>query len=309
MSYNRAVSSPGSQWLEVLGRLHMMVVHLPIGMVLAAGVVEFVGRARSRPGARSAARWCLGLGALAAVVSATTGWIHAEFVPVSRAAGWTLLLHRCTGIATALVATLTWVVSRPAGQAKGESQAYRIGLVTACGLVILTGHWGGTLVHGPGYVFAPFWEGPREAPPAAAADGAHAPGGDRDKDPPEDGESGEPAATSAGVDFDRDVEPILAARCYDCHGARRQKGRLRLDRLGELFEREGQSVIVPGNPDASELIVRVELPADDLDVMPADGDPLPPEDIATLRAWILDGAKHSQPPAAEPSPGAGEEGS
>lgn len=141
MAYNGPVSTFEPRWLEAAGRAHILLVHLPIGMILAAGVVELAGRGRTHPGARSAARWCLGLGAAFAALAAVSGWIHAEHVPISRSLGMTLLLHRCTGIAAALAAGLTWAISRPAGKAAGESNAYRFGLVAACALVVLAGHW------------------------------------------------------------------------------------------------------------------------------------------------------------------------
>jgi len=265
--------------LEFVGRLHMLLVHFPIALVLTGGFVELVGRGRSRPSARSTARWCLGLGALAAVLAAISGWIHADQVPTGRALSWTLLLHRSAGIATALAASMTWLISRPAQRvpakrapedSQGEGRGYRIGLLVSCALVGLTGHLGGTLVHGRGFLFGPLfgWEPSEDKQPAAVDTGEHA----------------------QGAVFTRDVQPIFEAHCYKCHGPRRQKGHLRLDRLNELLQQPEQTVIVPGDPDASEAIQLVSLPAGDLDVMPAEGDPLTAEQIETLRRWIANGA-------------------
>ena len=52
----------------------------------------------------------------------------------------------------------------------------------------------------------------------------------------------------------------------------------------------GAPGLVPGNPAASELFVRMSLPPDDIDIMPPEGELLSPEDIATVRAWIESGA-------------------
>lgn len=291
--YNRAVSNLEPRLLEAAGRLHVLIVHLPIGLILAAGAIELLGRGRKRPGTRSAARWTLGLGALFALLGAATGWIHAEYVAVGRALSGTLLLHRCGGIATALAAGVTWAISRPAGKVEGESPFYRVGLFVSCGLVTLTGHWGGTLVHGPGYLLEPLLqrrelrEGEVVIDMSDRGSADEAP--DRTPEAPARGSTGTGDANAA-VDYERDVRPILAARCYECHGERRQRGKLRLDLLHELLAREGQDVIVRGAPDASELIARVELPADDVDVMPAKGETLTADQIATLRRWIAAGA-------------------
>ena len=63
------------------------------------------------------------------------------------------------------------------------------------------------------------------------------------------------------VDFNREVRPILAKNCFACHGqdeAKRAKG-LRLDRREAAIKplKSGEAAIVPGDPDSSELIVRV----------------------------------------------------
>lgn len=102
-----------------------------------------------------------------------------------------------------------------------------------------------------------------------------------------------PAATAQerAVDFVADVAPILQQRCVGCHGPAKQKGDLRLDRREHLFHGERDLwTVVPGDPGASVLIERVELPAGDDDIMPNEGEPLRPEQIDVLRRWIAAGA-------------------
>jgi hypothetical protein len=81
-----------------------------------------------------------------------------------------------------------------------------------------------------------------------------------------------------------DVRPILAARCFKCHGAEKQKGNLRLDRPEGVA-----SVVDPLIPAASEILFRVSLPDGDLDGMPPDGR-LPQSQIDLLSVWVAAGA-------------------
>ena len=90
------------------------------------------------------------------------------------------------------------------------------------------------------------------------------------------------------VDFNRDVRPILSNKCYACHGPddeQRQAG-LRLDdaKIATHELESGATAIAPGNPDASELLVRVTSSDDAVRMPPAEfGKPLTPAEIATLR--------------------------
>ena len=98
-----------------------------------------------------------------------------------------------------------------------------------------------------------------------------------------------PAATP--IDFARDIQPILAARCYDCHGAEKAKAGLRLtSRAHALLGGEsGAPAITPSDSAKSVLIQRV-LTDDENDVMPQKADRLPAAEIALLKRWIDEGA-------------------
>ena len=98
-------------------------------------------------------------------------------------------------------------------------------------------------------------------------------------------------AAAGAVDFVRDVYPVLQRSCFECHGAQKQKGGLRLDRRADaLADGTDGIVIAPGRSAASELIRRVSLPEGDEDVMPNRGRPLTASEVALLRRWIDQGA-------------------
>lgn len=96
----------------------------------------------------------------------------------------------------------------------------------------------------------------------------------------------------AAPDFQKEVVPILQMKCVECHGADKQKGKLRLDSLeAALKGGKGGAAVKAGAAADSELFKRVSLPKEDDDRMPSEGDPLTPEQIAILKDWINDGAK------------------
>lgn len=107
------------------------------------------------------------------------------------------------------------------------------------------------------------------------------------------GQSPAPAAAPAAIDFDRDIRPIFAENCYECHGPneRYRETNFHLDTEEGSYLDDG--VIVPGSAAKSRLIQRITHP-DPIDRMPpADSgyDPLTPRQIELLRRWIDDGAK------------------
>ncbi|MCC6153271.1 MAG: hypothetical protein IT367_05905, partial [Candidatus Hydrogenedentes bacterium] len=117
-----------------------------------------------------------------------------------------------------------------------------------------------------------------------AAEGAPA-------DAPAPAPTTEPAAATGNVDFAKDIYPIFVATCVKCHGAEKQKGELRLDTLdGIKAGGENGVIFVAGKPGESSLCVLISKPKGDPDIMPANGDPLTPEQIALVAKWIEQGA-------------------
>jgi mono/diheme cytochrome c family protein len=100
-----------------------------------------------------------------------------------------------------------------------------------------------------------------------------------------------PVAAAEPVDYLRDVKPILAANCYACHGAEKQRSGLRLDTAAALLHGGNAGpAAVPGKS-ADSLLVKAVTGADDVKVMPPKGPRLTAAQVATLRAWIDGGAR------------------
>ena len=99
-----------------------------------------------------------------------------------------------------------------------------------------------------------------------------------------------------GIDFTRDIRPLLSDNCFSCHGPdlKQLKADLRLDtRDGAISDLGGYSAVVPGKPSESELVIRI-LTDDDDDLMPPSdsGKKLTSHQKALLQQWIAEGAEY-----------------
>jgi len=100
------------------------------------------------------------------------------------------------------------------------------------------------------------------------------------------------AATPAEVDFVRDVQPIFASRCYECHGDKKQKSDFRLDDRSVVLHggESGKPAVVPGKSRESSLYQRITSSKPD-EMMPPKGERLAAQQISVLKSWIDRGAQ------------------
>ena len=105
----------------------------------------------------------------------------------------------------------------------------------------------------------------------------------------------EPAAAQP-VSFTKEVAPLLVQKCQACHGPADPKGDYQLGTFEHLLKpgASGSAAVTAGNPDDSELL-RLIASEDKGERMPKDGDPLAPEQVATIKRWIAEGAKFDSP--------------
>ncbi|MBN8245927.1 MAG: PSD1 domain-containing protein [Verrucomicrobia bacterium] len=98
-------------------------------------------------------------------------------------------------------------------------------------------------------------------------------------------------ASTASVDFTRDIAPLLSERCLDCHGAKKQESGLRLDHPADALKGgEHGPLVVPGNSAASLLVAVVSGAHGEIAAMPKKGEKLTDGQIGLLRAWVDQGA-------------------
>ncbi|MCW0218522.1 MAG: hypothetical protein OJI67_09395 [Prosthecobacter sp.] len=98
-------------------------------------------------------------------------------------------------------------------------------------------------------------------------------------------------ATAAPISFSKQIVPILADQCLECHRSEKSKGSYRLDTYEQMLKTgdSEETPIVPGKADSSELYELLVI-HDDSDRMPKKADPLPEKDIAVIKQWINEGA-------------------
>ena len=261
-----------------IGRFHPLLVHLPIGFLLLAAVVEVLSRLERFDGTGIARLMppLLGLCALSTIGAIITGTLlsaSGEYDPtlVGRHQQWGLML----GAMVILACAAAWWRGRMPGRVPGVLYVASFGIALA--LVAVTGHLGGSLTHGEAYLTehmptVPFLTTARASTPRGPVD---------------------PSATPV---FKTLVAPTLQARCVGCHGPVRQAGGLRLD-SPEAIRKGGEdgAVIVAGSAASSLLVRRIFLPASDKKVMPPRGHPAPSHaEVALLRWWIDQGASFDQ---------------
>ncbi|MEM0927608.1 MAG: DUF1549 domain-containing protein, partial [Planctomycetota bacterium] len=121
-------------------------------------------------------------------------------------------------------------------------------------------------------------------------------------------------SASAEVDFQSDIQPILAKKCFSCHGPDEAESGLSFaDRGSALAEAEsGEFAIVAGDVEASVMIDRITSD-DEFERMPPEGDPVSPEEVDLIRRWIAEGAVWKNhwafEPLSDPAPPSPAEGS
>lgn len=262
----------------LLGRGHAVMVHLPIGVLLASVVFDWlVAQPLHEHDGKSDGLSAAGIlrltGAWSAILAAIAGVLLADW---GSYAPETLRWHRVLGVLTAFAAVAWFIVRdglrRPI---RHDLVVVRGGAVALSALLLTSGHLGGTLVRGDDYLTRYL--------PQPVRDLVRLPDSERLT-------HRRLANAAASPVFDSIVQPLLTQRCASCHNTSRKLGGLDLTSATGVSDggREG-TVVVPGRADESELILRLELPPGHLAAMPPDR-AIPASEIALLRWWIDQGA-------------------
>ena len=267
--------------VRFIGHFHPVLLHFPIGvfaLILLQELVALFGKRGDVP--ENPSLLPLLFGAASAIVAAIAGFLL--YQGGEEYAGDALIgRHLWGGLIFAAASVLTliakaWTVSLAANPA-----FYRVLLLGSVGVMAFASHDGAVITHGEGYLtsFAP--------------DPIRNLMGLVKKDSKNGKSAVAPNRSSADpVVYADIVAPILERRCSQCHKQGKAKGKFQMDTY-ELLVKGGKegSGIEPGKSAESNIIIRVDLPADDEEHMPPEGKPdIEESEVAILKWWIDSGA-------------------
>ncbi|MEJ1237859.1 FN3 associated domain-containing protein [Chryseolinea sp. T2] len=242
-------------WLQVAGRMHPLILHLPIGMLILVAALTLFGKQFDVAHNQPVVRFILLFASLSASVTALFGFflsLQGDYT------GNAMTLHKYAGVA------LSWLCY---GLVLVYQLQFKRALLMAAGglsfaLLIAAGHTGAVLTHGENFLLEPL-KGPEVK---LTAENASA--------------------------YDYAIKPILEAKCFSCHNETKAKGKLVMtDRNRFMAGGENGSPWVAGKPDESRMIKALHLPLESDEHMPPDGKAqLTPTEIAALMAWVRAGA-------------------
>ncbi len=242
-----------------MGKLHPLIVHLPIGILLLNGVFVFLSKRKSYEYLVAALPLTLLLGALSAVAACVTGWFLSQNGAYTEGV---LSNHKWLGIGVAAASVLLYFFK------KWQTNTWI--WVALLGGITATGHFGGTLTHGENYLFST----------------------ENSKNTEGVGEVQKlPENIQEAHVYNDIIVPILKEKCYSCHNANKQKGKLQMDeKAAFLHGGEHGAIVVAGQSANSEMIKRLLLDIEDKHHMSPKGRTQPTQqDIVLLRWWIDNG--------------------
>ncbi len=241
-------------WLKVAGRLHPLVLHLPIGFLIFLAMMFFFRNQIEKKSFQQ----MVGIGLLITSFFASVAALFGFFLSLQDDYGSSILTqHKATGVILSWFCYLLVQVQSNNGTRK---ILYGLGGVTLV-LLVFVGHTGAILTHGQNFVFAPITE------------------------------KEELTADNASV-YEFAVQPILDQKCFSCHNETKAKGGLVMTSI-DKFKEGGKNgkAFVEGSPHDSRMVKAFYLPMSHDEHMPPDGKPqLTPLEISTIEAWISSGA-------------------
>ncbi|MEM9886390.1 MAG: c-type cytochrome domain-containing protein [Bacteroidota bacterium] len=244
--------------LDFIGRFHPLFVHLPIGMLVLAMLFKMMSLNQRWAALKTTLPLMLGVSFLSAMGTSFTGYL------LSLSGEYDMELvrqHQWAGVALTILIGVIWLLEWRTMPKWLQGTTWS-GLVV---LLIVTGHWGGSLTHGEDFLR---FKGNQKKEQAVITNIREA------------------------LVYQDLVVPVLESKCYACHSNRKKKGNLRLDTPDWIVKGgdQGKSLLAH-QPRQSNLYTRLILPNLDEEHMPPKGKPQPSEsEIELLYWWIEKGA-------------------
>jgi len=258
---------------QLLGRLHPLIVHLPIGFIIVGILLQIYDRRKKELNKVISLIYLWAT--YFAIAACITGYLQYVDEGYSFAS---VKLHLWSGIATALFSLGMWALLKGNSIVSFMSKAPVL-LFPSLFFVLIsfTGHQGGTITHGEEYLVEPL---PNTVKSALGYEIFE------EKNIVLTEESWESAVLYTDV-----VAPILNNNCVSCHNVEKTKGELLLSTPEGILESgENSPVVIAKHSDQSDLFTRMKLPGNDDDHMPPDGKRQPSKaEINVIGIWIENG--------------------
>ncbi len=259
---------------QLLGRLHPLIVHLPIGFLLLGLLLQWADRNTQRyPTVLPTIFLWGGITALTASVTGYLQYLGEGYA--FETVKWHLWLGLLTTLITFALYLRLKLPPKAVRHKKLKTAFISMGLLVA---VFLTGHQGGTITHGQDYLLEPLPDAFKKKL-------------GMDVYEPQLIELSEAEWQEAPM-YTAVIKPILNNNCVSCHNSKKFKGGLNLSSPEKILEGgENGEIITPDNPEKSPLYKRLILPEDHDDHMPPKGKIQPGKDeIGLIREWIINGS-------------------
>ncbi|HNP21662.1 MAG TPA: FN3 associated domain-containing protein [Panacibacter sp.] len=248
-------------WVKVFGRMHPMMLHFPIVLIIFY-IVWALWITPRYPAGKEVGKVLLLTATLTAAITAIMGII------LSKEDGYdadALALHKWSGIAVAILSFTWYILDNRLAQ-------HKILLVATASVVfvllVVAGDLGAGITHGQDYLLAPVL--PQKQPHDVSIEEA--------------------------MVYRDMVQPILEAKCVGCHNNKKAKGELIMETSAQLLKGGKDGVIWDtAHPDLSLVLQRIHLPEEEEKHMPPQGKPqLTEEEINILYFFIKDGASFTK---------------
>jgi uncharacterized membrane protein len=252
-------------FIYFLGRFHVLVLHIPLGVIVALLVLELLARKEKYRHLEAASPFLWMAAAVSAILTVVLGYMHFAEGAFD---GPSAAQHRTFGTALAVILTVVALL-RASPYAKSYMPAFLPAAALMFLLASITGHFGGNMTHGSTYLI-------EYAPQPIRSLMGLAP-----RRPPV-------ASLGAADPWHDLVGPMLDLRCSGCHNEDKREAELVLTSYEGLLEGgETGDAVVAGRPQFSELYRRITLEPDDEAFMPAEGKtPLTAAQVEIIRWWI-----------------------
>jgi uncharacterized membrane protein len=247
---------------ELIGHLHPLLVHLPIGFLLIACLFIWQARKDKFAHLQPAINIILLLGMISAIASCITGFVLSRTGDYDEEmVSW----HQWMGISVAILSVIIYYFRRKSYLREWQRLLAPVLVL----LIFITGHLGGSLTHGSDYLTSPLKDIGNDSVTVIKIKPI-------------------PIVQEAFVYSDI-IKPIFQTKCYSCHGPTKQKGKLRLDQP-ELILKGGKDgvVIVPDSSAKSELVKRIMLPREEEHHMAPKEKPQMTSSEKSLVSWWID---------------------